>query len=71
MFVRKELAHDVILPVGFSESKGNPRCRSEVRRWQQGDYTLVHDTNTEGAEFALDAVLFCACRGMYFCLGKV
>jgi len=30
----------------------------EVRRWGQGDYTLLHDTDMEqGQEFALDAVL--------------
>ena len=39
------------------------RCRSEVRRWQQGCYTLVHDTDTEGLEFALDLVLYVGCQG--------
>ncbi|XP_033636963.1 prolyl 3-hydroxylase OGFOD1-like [Asterias rubens] len=35
----------------------NPRCRAEVRRWSHGCYTLMHDTDTEGSEFALDAVI--------------
>ncbi|XP_052257592.1 prolyl 3-hydroxylase OGFOD1-like [Dreissena polymorpha] len=38
------------------------RCRSEVRHWSPGSYTLVHDTNTEGAEFALDLVLYVGCN---------
>lgn len=38
-------------------------CRSEVRKWTQGSYTLVHDTDSEGQEFALDTMLFCSCKG--------
>ncbi|CAH1773810.1 unnamed protein product [Owenia fusiformis] len=41
----------------------NPRCHGELRKWQHGDYTLVHDTDSEGAEFALDANFFCCCKG--------
>ncbi|KXJ15956.1 Prolyl 3-hydroxylase OGFOD1 [Exaiptasia diaphana] len=41
----------------------NPRCRSEIRRWRHGSYTLVHDTDPEKAEYALDAMLFCGCEG--------
>ncbi|XP_077862401.1 prolyl 3-hydroxylase OGFOD1-like [Saccoglossus kowalevskii] len=41
----------------------NPRCRSEVRRWRHGSYTLLHDTDTEGAEYALDCMLFLNCNG--------
>jgi Rps23 Pro-64 3,4-dihydroxylase Tpa1-like proline 4-hydroxylase len=40
----------------------NPRCRYEVRRWQHGSYTLVHDTDLGGSEFALDALLYCSCK---------
>ena len=29
-----------------------------MRRWAHGCYTLVHDTDPEGAEFALDALLY-------------
>ncbi|XP_022105477.1 prolyl 3-hydroxylase OGFOD1-like [Acanthaster planci] len=39
----------------------NPRCRAEVRRWSHGCYTLLHDTDTEGSEFALDAVIHFGC----------
>ena len=34
-----------------------------MRRWRQGCYTLVHDTDSEGQEFALDAVFYCGCQG--------
>ncbi|XP_052776787.1 prolyl 3-hydroxylase OGFOD1-like [Mya arenaria] len=37
------------------------RCRTCVRHWGHCSYTLVHDTNTEGAEFALDLVLYVGC----------
>lgn len=43
------------------------RCRQAVRRWGRGDYTLLHDTDNEGSEYALDAMLFFACQGQgYF-----
>ncbi|XP_064626041.1 prolyl 3-hydroxylase OGFOD1-like [Lineus longissimus] len=45
------------------KAEKNPRCRGAVRRWRQGCYTLIHDTDSEGAEYALDAMLFCDCRG--------
>ena len=35
---------------------------SEVRKWEQGCYTLVHDTDTEGLVFALDLVLYVGCQ---------
>jgi hypothetical protein len=38
----------------------DPRCRYEVRRWRHGCYTLVHDTDFELCEYALDAMLYCA-----------
>ena len=37
----------------------SPACRSEVRKWTHGSYTLVHDTDADGSEFALDAIHFC------------
>ncbi|XP_071952264.1 prolyl 3-hydroxylase OGFOD1-like [Antedon mediterranea] len=39
-----------------------PSCHGDVRRWRHGDYTLLHDTDTEGSEFALDAVLYFNCK---------
>ncbi|XP_063962923.1 prolyl 3-hydroxylase OGFOD1-like [Lytechinus pictus] len=41
-----------------------PRCRAEVRRWSHGCYTLLHDTDTEGSEFALDASVFFDAKGV-------
>ena len=35
----------------------------KVRKWEQGCYTLVHDTDTEGLKFALDLVLYVGCQG--------
>lgn len=35
-----------------------PCCHGSVRRWAHDCYTLVHDTDPEGAEFALDALLY-------------
>ena len=32
-------------------------------KWEQGCYTLVHDTDCEGLEFALDLVLCVGCQG--------
>ncbi|XP_074641970.1 prolyl 3-hydroxylase OGFOD1-like [Tubulanus polymorphus] len=40
----------------------NPRCRVETRRWKQGCYTLVHDTDQEAAEYALDLILYLNCK---------
>ncbi|KAL4236381.1 Prolyl 3-hydroxylase ogfod1 [Mactra antiquata] len=34
------------------------RCRTEVRHWTHKCYTLVHDTDTEKSEYALDLVLY-------------
>lgn len=39
--------------------------RSEVRKWSQGCYTLVHDTDTDMSEYALDAMFFSACPGLF------
>uniref|UniRef100_A0A8D0GDX9 Prolyl 3-hydroxylase OGFOD1 n=1 Tax=Sphenodon punctatus TaxID=8508 RepID=A0A8D0GDX9_SPHPU len=37
-----------------------PMCVGELRRWTNGHYTLVHDT--QKAEFALDLLFFCGCE---------
>jgi len=39
-------------------SERGPCCHGSIRRWAHGCYTLVHDTDPEGAEFALDALLY-------------
>ncbi|ELU03649.1 hypothetical protein CAPTEDRAFT_166954 [Capitella teleta] len=39
------------------------KCRYEVRKWEQGCYTLMHDTDLQGQEYALDVMLFCGCKG--------
>jgi len=39
------------------------RCRTCVRHWSHRSYTLVHDTDTEGSEFALDLVFYLGCQG--------
>ena len=40
-----------------------PSCHVTVRRWSAGSYTLLHDTDPEKCEFALDSRLFFACDG--------
>lgn len=40
-----------------------PCCHGNIRRWTHGCYTLVHDTDPEGAEFALDVLLYVGGRG--------
>ncbi|GFR75542.1 2-oxoglutarate and iron-dependent oxygenase domain-containing protein 1 [Elysia marginata] len=45
-----------------SNGGGNPRCRSEVRKWEHGCYTLAHDTDTEIQDFALDAMMYVGCE---------
>lgn len=42
-------------------SAGNPKCRSEVRRWEHGCYTLAHDTDVDNLDFALDLMLYVGC----------
>ncbi|XP_078354565.1 prolyl 3-hydroxylase OGFOD1-like isoform X2 [Oculina patagonica] len=39
-------------------SERGPCCHGSIRRWAHGCYTLVHDTDPEGAEFALDVMLY-------------
>ncbi|XP_064191489.1 prolyl 3-hydroxylase OGFOD1 [Anguilla rostrata] len=45
-----------------SKEPSTPVCRGEVRRWGHGDYTLVHDTDQDNTEFALDLLLHCGCE---------
>ncbi|CAH3036274.1 unnamed protein product [Porites lobata] len=40
-----------------------PSCHGDIRRWGHGFYTLIHDTDPEGAEFALDALLYIGGKG--------
>ena len=42
----------------------NPRSHGEIRLWEHGSYTLVHDTDADsGCKFSLDAMLYCGCKG--------
>ncbi|XP_006641490.1 prolyl 3-hydroxylase OGFOD1 [Lepisosteus oculatus] len=52
-------------PEGSREEPGVPGvpvCRGELQRWSHGDYTLIHDTDLENSEFALDLLLHCGCE---------
>ena len=49
-----------------AEATCDPKCRYEVRKWKHGAYTLVHDTDLTACEFALDAIFFCCCKGLFF-----
>ncbi|XP_059145814.1 prolyl 3-hydroxylase OGFOD1-like [Physella acuta] len=44
-----------------SGAASNPKCRSEVRRWEHGCYTLAHDTDVDNLDFALDLMLYVGC----------
>ncbi|XP_048763594.2 prolyl 3-hydroxylase OGFOD1-like isoform X2 [Ostrea edulis] len=48
---------------GNNTLRDTPGCHCEVRKWQHGCYTLVHDTDTETKLCALDAVLYIGCEG--------
>uniref|UniRef100_V9KLK0 Prolyl 3-hydroxylase OGFOD1 n=1 Tax=Callorhinchus milii TaxID=7868 RepID=V9KLK0_CALMI len=48
---------------GEKKKPSVPMCRGELRHWRNGYYTLIHDTNVENSEFALDLLLFCRCKG--------
>ncbi|XP_054426228.1 prolyl 3-hydroxylase OGFOD1 isoform X2 [Pteronotus mesoamericanus] len=43
------------------EEASIPTCQGELRRWQTGHYTLIHDNGK--TEFALDLLLYCGCEG--------
>ncbi|KAI0230496.1 Prolyl 3-hydroxylase OGFOD1 [Lamellibrachia satsuma] len=45
------------------DTDSSARCRLELRRWIHGSYTLLHDTDIEASELALDAMFFCLCKG--------
>uniref|UniRef100_A0A5F5PVW8 2-oxoglutarate and iron dependent oxygenase domain containing 1 n=1 Tax=Equus caballus TaxID=9796 RepID=A0A5F5PVW8_HORSE len=38
-----------------------PTCQGELRHWNTGHYTLIHDNSK--TEFALDLLLYCGCDG--------
>jgi len=40
------------------EKEISPRVSQEIRRWGNGSYTLVHDDDPHGGEYALDSMLF-------------
>uniref|UniRef100_A0A8C6RU06 2-oxoglutarate and iron-dependent oxygenase domain containing 1 n=1 Tax=Nannospalax galili TaxID=1026970 RepID=A0A8C6RU06_NANGA len=43
------------------KDSSTPTCQGELRHWNTGHYTLIHD-NTK-TEFALDLFLYCGCEG--------
>ncbi|XP_078527691.1 prolyl 3-hydroxylase OGFOD1 [Lissotriton helveticus] len=45
------------------EKSSVPVSRGELRHWRNGHYTLIHDTDTDNCEFALDLLLFFGCDG--------
>lgn len=40
-----------------------PVCSGELRHWEHGHYTMIHDHDPERQEFALDLLWFCGCEG--------
>jgi len=52
-------------------SERGPYCHGSIRRWAHGCYTLVHDTDPEGAEFALDALLYVGGSGKEHKIGNM
>ncbi|XP_029184830.2 prolyl 3-hydroxylase OGFOD1-like isoform X1 [Acropora millepora] len=46
-----------------TEKKYVPCCHGRIRHWSHGCYTLVHDTDPEGAEFALDVIIYIGGKG--------
>ncbi|XP_071973713.1 prolyl 3-hydroxylase OGFOD1 [Engystomops pustulosus] len=39
-----------------------PTCTGDLRLWEHGHYTMIHDNDPERQEFALDLFLFCGCE---------
>ncbi|XP_072278939.1 prolyl 3-hydroxylase OGFOD1 [Pyxicephalus adspersus] len=39
-----------------------PVCYGELRHWEHGHYTMIHDYDPERQEFALDLLWFCGCE---------
>ncbi|PIN97333.1 hypothetical protein AB205_0164580 [Aquarana catesbeiana] len=39
-----------------------PVCSGELRHWEHGHYTMIHDHDPERQEFALDLLWFCGCE---------
>ena len=42
----------------------SPCCYFNIRKWKHGCYTLLHDDNSYGREFALDAFIHFGCEGV-------
>ena len=42
----------------------SPCCYFNIRKWKHGCCTLLHDVNSYGREFALDAFIHFNCEGM-------
>ncbi|XP_078067238.1 prolyl 3-hydroxylase OGFOD1 [Mustelus asterias] len=53
---------EVEMPGESPKDPSVPVCRGELRHWRNGFYTLIHDTNVENSEFALDLLLCCGCE---------
>ncbi|XP_056382244.1 prolyl 3-hydroxylase OGFOD1 isoform X2 [Hyla sarda] len=49
-------------PAAESEGDKVPTCTGELRHWEHGHYTMIHDNDPERQEFALDLLLFCGCE---------
>ncbi|XP_078400122.1 prolyl 3-hydroxylase OGFOD1 isoform X1 [Cetorhinus maximus] len=54
---------EVEMPGNSPKNPSVPVCRGELRHWRNGYYTLIHDTNVENSEFALDLLLCFGCEG--------
>ncbi|XP_075045036.1 prolyl 3-hydroxylase OGFOD1 [Mixophyes fleayi] len=49
-------------PTAEAGSERVPVCSGELRHWEHGHYTMIHDHDPERQEFALDLLLFCGCE---------
>ena len=51
----------------------SPCCYFNIRKWKHGCYTLLHDDNSYGREFALDAFIHFNCEGvkLLFCVSNL
>ncbi|XP_069822069.1 prolyl 3-hydroxylase OGFOD1 [Dendropsophus ebraccatus] len=49
-------------PAAQPEGDKVPTSTGELRHWEHGHYTMIHDNDPERQEFALDLLLFCGCE---------
>ncbi|XP_044125949.1 prolyl 3-hydroxylase OGFOD1 [Bufo gargarizans] len=49
-------------PAAHSEGDNVPTYTGELRHWEHGHYTMIHDQDPERQDFALDLLLFCGCE---------